>query len=86
MYWCWFQYFFHHRNAVDLGHVLREAYRLMDATPGDIHPRSGPTDQYRPLTHGQYPVFNKYPKFIVDYQVTLMYSNKSIKDIQVTTI
>ena len=22
-----------------------------------------------PLTRGTYPVFNKYPKFIVDYQV-----------------
>ena len=25
-------------------------------------------DEFIPLTKGQYPVFNKYPKFIVDYQ------------------
>ena len=61
------QYFFHHRNAVDIGQVLREAYRLMDTTPDDIHPREA-MDKYCPLTKGQYPVFNKYPKFIVDYQ------------------
>ncbi|WAR11356.1 TBC31-like protein [Mya arenaria] len=63
-----FRYFFHHRNAVDLKHVLREAYRIMDATPDNIHPRNT-LDNFQPLTRGQYPVFNKYPKFIVDYQV-----------------
>jgi hypothetical protein len=62
------QYFFHHRNAVDLSHVLKEAYRMMESTPDDIHP-SEAMDDYTPLTKGQYPVFNKYPKFIVDYQV-----------------
>ncbi|KAH3775121.1 hypothetical protein DPMN_176518, partial [Dreissena polymorpha] len=63
-----FRYFFHHRNAVDLKQVLKEAYRIMDATPDDIHPKNTLED-YKPLTKGQYPVFNKYPKFIVDYQV-----------------
>lgn len=40
----------------------------MEATPEDIHPR-GSLEDIKPLTVGQYPVFNKYPKFIVDYQV-----------------
>lgn len=26
-------------------------------------------ERFQPLTRGQYPVFNKYPKFIVDYQI-----------------
>ena len=26
-------------------------------------------EEFNALTKGQYPVFNKYPKFIVDYQV-----------------
>jgi hypothetical protein len=26
-------------------------------------------ESFQPLTRGQYPVFNKYPKFIVDYQI-----------------
>ena len=63
-----FQYFYHHRNAVDVQQVINETYRLMDTTPDDIHPQEVLED-FLPLTRGQYPVFNKYPKFIVDYQV-----------------
>ncbi|NWW81661.1 TBC31 protein, partial [Climacteris rufus] len=62
-----FEYFFHHRNNVDINAVIKEAYRLMEATPLDIHPQRM-LDDFTPLTKGQYPVFNKYPKFIVDYQ------------------
>ncbi|CAH1269669.1 TBC1D31 [Branchiostoma lanceolatum] len=63
-----FEYFFHHRNAIDIGAVIREAYRLQDTTPEDIHPRRV-MEKFNPLTRGQYPIFNKYPTFIVDYQV-----------------
>ncbi|XP_071092006.1 TBC1 domain family member 31-like [Haliotis cracherodii] len=63
-----FKYFFHHRNAVDVKQVLKEAHRLMASTPADIHPRKS-LEEFKPLTRGQYPVFNKFPKFIVDYQV-----------------
>ncbi|RMC14922.1 hypothetical protein DUI87_07099 [Hirundo rustica rustica] len=61
------QYFFHHRNNVDINVVIKEAYRLMEATPLDIHPQHM-LDDFTPLTKGQYPVFNKYPTYIVDYQ------------------
>ncbi|XP_067054665.1 TBC1 domain family member 31-like isoform X2 [Acropora muricata] len=63
-----FQYFFHNRNSVDVGAVLREAYRLQDSTPAEVNPRRM-LEPFAPLTKGQYPIFNKYPKFIVDYQV-----------------
>ncbi|XP_064599017.1 TBC1 domain family member 31-like isoform X2 [Liolophura sinensis] len=63
-----FKYFFHHRNSVDIRHMIKEAYRLWEATPSDIDPKNL-LEEYTPLTKGQYPVFNKYPKFIVDYQV-----------------
>ncbi|XP_041376206.1 TBC1 domain family member 31-like [Gigantopelta aegis] len=63
-----FKYFFHHRNAVDVKQVVKEAYRLMESTPNDIHPKKH-IEEFKPLTKGLYPVFNKYPKFIVDYQV-----------------
>ena len=63
------QYFFHHRNAVDVRQVIKEAYRLDEAMPRDLHP-STKLQPFTPLTQGQYPVFNKYPKFIVDYQVS----------------
>ncbi|XP_077865316.1 TBC1 domain family member 31-like [Saccoglossus kowalevskii] len=62
-----FEYFFHHRNSVDIGAVIKEAYHLQDTTPDDVHPVRM-LDDFKPLTKGQYPVFNKYPKFIVDYQ------------------
>nr|KAG5713085.1 hypothetical protein BaRGS_021879 [Batillaria attramentaria] len=64
------QYFFHHRNAVDVRQVVKEAYRLSEATPDELHPNNK-LMPFSPLTHGQYPVFNKYPKFIVDYQLSL---------------
>ncbi|XP_074842810.1 TBC1 domain family member 31 isoform X2 [Carettochelys insculpta] len=62
-----FEYFFHHRNNLDINVVIKEAYHFMEATPADIHPQHMLED-FIPLTKGQYPIFNKYPKFIVDYQ------------------
>lgn len=61
------QYFFHHRNNLDVSSVIKETYRLMESTPADIHPRNM-LDDFQPLTRGQYPVFNKYPTYIVEYQ------------------
>jgi hypothetical protein len=48
--------------------ILTEAYRLSEVTPVDIDPKRM-IESFQPLTRGQYPVFNKYPKFIVDYQI-----------------
>uniref|UniRef100_A0A8C2SZW3 TBC1 domain family member 31 n=1 Tax=Coturnix japonica TaxID=93934 RepID=A0A8C2SZW3_COTJA len=62
-----FEYFFHHRNNLDVNAVIKRAYHLMETTPPDIHPQRV-LDDFVPLTKGQYPVFNKYPKFVVDYQ------------------
>ncbi|XP_028281100.1 TBC1 domain family member 31 [Parambassis ranga] len=62
-----FEYFFHHRNNLDVGAMIKEAYRLMGSTPADIHPKTMLSD-FTPLTAGQYPVFNHYPEFIVEYQ------------------
>jgi hypothetical protein len=68
MVWLW-QYYFHHRNAMSVNQLISEAYHLLDSTPADVHPQNA-LDDFCPLTKGQYPIFNKYPKFIVDYQVT----------------
>ncbi|XP_023574585.1 TBC1 domain family member 31 [Octodon degus] len=62
-----FEYFFHHRNNLDISVVIKEAYCLMENTPANIHPESE-LEAFVALTKGQYPVFNQYPKFIVDYQ------------------
>lgn len=47
--------------------MMKEAYRIMDSTPSDIHPRNMLSD-FTPLPKGYYPVFNHYPEFIVEYQ------------------
>ncbi|CAE1172894.1 TBC1 domain family member 31 [Acanthosepion pharaonis] len=62
-----FKYYFSHQNAVNVQKVIKTAYHLMETTDEDIHPRRL-LEGFVPLTKGQYPVFNKYPKFIVDYQ------------------
>ncbi|XP_077349411.1 TBC1 domain family member 31 [Lithobates pipiens] len=61
------EYFFHHRNNLDINLMIKESYHLMDATPAEIHPQRL-LSEFVPLTKGQYPIFNKYPKLIVDYQ------------------
>ncbi|XP_059920916.1 TBC1 domain family member 31 [Gadus macrocephalus] len=61
-----FEYFFHHRNNLDMGSLVQEAYRLTASTPTPIHPR-GLLAAFSPLTRGQYPVFNHYPEFVVQY-------------------
>ncbi|XP_048452320.1 TBC1 domain family member 31 [Rhincodon typus] len=61
------EHFFHQRNNLDLSAVIKEAYHLMETTPEDIHPKRM-LDDFVPLTKGQYPIFNKYPKFVIDYQ------------------
>lgn len=48
--------------------MIREAYRLQESTPAEVNPKRM-LEPFTPLTKGQYPIFNKYPKFIVDYQV-----------------
>uniref|UniRef100_H3DP21 TBC1 domain family member 31 n=1 Tax=Tetraodon nigroviridis TaxID=99883 RepID=H3DP21_TETNG len=62
-----FEYFFRHRNTMDMRNMIKEAYRIMDSTPADIHPKNMLSD-FTPLTRGQYPVFNHYPEFLVEYQ------------------
>ncbi|XP_056142116.1 TBC1 domain family member 31 [Lampris incognitus] len=62
-----FEYFFHHRNNLDMGAMIKEAYRLMGSTPANIHPKAILSD-FSPLTKGQYPVFNQYPASVVEYQ------------------
>ena len=52
--------------------VIKDAYRLYESTPDDIHPKHM-LEEFAPLTKGQYPIFDKYPKFVVDYLVSLSF-------------
>ncbi|CAG5135897.1 unnamed protein product [Candidula unifasciata] len=58
-----FQFFYHHQNALSIRQILTKAYSLMETSPVEK------LNTFEPLTKGNYPVFNKYPKSIVDYQV-----------------
>nr|CAB3266840.1 TBC1 domain family member 31 [Phallusia mammillata] len=63
-----FKYFYHHRNALDIRAVINEAYRLSECTPKKIDPKES-LHPLEPIPSAvTYPIFNKYPKFIVDYQ------------------
>ncbi|XP_057291272.1 TBC1 domain family member 31-like isoform X2 [Hydractinia symbiolongicarpus] len=63
-----FQFFFHHKNAVDIPSIIKETYRIASSTPASIDPKKV-LDDFRSVPVGQYPVFDCYPKFIVDYLV-----------------
>ena len=63
-----FVYYFHHRNPVDVDAIIREIYHLQETTPSALKPERV-LDSFQPLAKGQYPIFNKYPKFVVDYQM-----------------
>ena len=48
--------------------VIKEAYIMWETTPSKLHPQRY-LEEFCPLTTETYPVFNKYPSFVVDYQV-----------------
>ncbi|KAJ3099085.1 TBC1 domain member 31, partial [Phlyctochytrium bullatum] len=61
------QYFFSHRNPISVDKVLMETYKIHDRTPDNISPSSF-LKPFEPILLGQYPIFNKFPEFIVNYQ------------------
>ncbi len=62
------KYFFSNHNSVDVGAVIHEANLMRSTTPPSMHPEKL-LPPFQPLTTDTYPIFSKYPKFIVDYQV-----------------
>lgn len=62
------QSFYRHQNCITTSDILQRALALDCITPADIHPGRLLT-KYEPLSQGQYPLFQKYPKFIVDFQI-----------------
>ena len=47
-----------------------EAYVLQSKTPSTVSPSSF-LHSFRPLLRGQYPVFNQFPEFIINYQTRM---------------
>ena len=48
--------------------LLSKTYMLCEKTSAEVHPRQYLED-FKPLEKGSYPVFNQYPKFIVEDKV-----------------
>eukprot|EP00127_Corallochytrium_limacisporum_P001206 Clim_evm41s44 gene=Clim_evmTU41s44 len=65
------------QGSLSVPQLMQMAYRMAASTPADLDPRrNGLYPQFSPLSaggagggQGQYPIFNKYPRFVVDYQV-----------------
>lgn len=62
-----FEYFFQRRNAVRVNSVILLAYKLAESTPSSLSSASF-VAPFTPCLQGEYPMFNKYPEFIVNYQ------------------
>jgi len=62
-----FQYFFHNQNPIDMKKFISTTYMLCSKTSKEVHPRQYLT-AFRPLEKGSYPIFNQYPKFVIDYK------------------
>ncbi|XP_014675623.1 PREDICTED: TBC1 domain family member 31-like [Priapulus caudatus] len=66
--WCDNTLFLHHRQPVDVGSVVREAYRMSEAIADSaaLNVRAI-VDDFEPLTTGEYPLFRHYPTYVEDY-------------------
>ena len=62
-----FYYFFQRRNATNVSKIILKAYDIMLKTPTSIDPGSA-LRQFEPCSRDEYPIFNQYPQFIVNYQ------------------
>ncbi len=62
------KFFYRHRNPISVKFLVRECDRIKQSTPSDIDPIKL-LDSFEPIVKGSYPVFNKRPKFISDYQI-----------------
>ncbi|KAJ3339257.1 TBC1 domain member 31 [Gonapodya sp. JEL0774] len=66
-----FEYFFSHPTSVDVPRTIRYAYEQAENTAIQYAPKTY-LNPFRPIARGgSYPLFNKYPSFIVDYQKKL---------------
>jgi hypothetical protein len=62
-----FYYFFQRRNATNVTNIILRAYSIKSKTPSSLDPGSF-LKPFEPCTRGEYPIFNEYPQFIVNYQ------------------
>lgn len=54
---------------MNIAKIVETAYAYAQNTPAKIDPDENSYHPFFPLTIGQYPVFNKFPAYIVDYEI-----------------
>ncbi|KAJ3121971.1 TBC1 domain member 31 [Nowakowskiella sp. JEL0407] len=59
--------FYMHSNALQLEEIFQIATKLNSTTPPKLHPATF-YQPFQPIISGNYPIFNKFPVYIVDYQ------------------
>jgi hypothetical protein len=62
-----FYYFFQRRNPTSVAKIIQKAYSIQSNTPKALDPASH-IQAFKPCNVGEYPIFNQYPQFIVNYQ------------------
>lgn len=62
-----FHFFFQNMNPCNINKVLQIAYDLYRSSTATEFPME--YNSYEQLPVGQYPIFNRYPKYEVDYQI-----------------
>ena len=55
-------------NVVNIKHVINRAYTMMKSTPKSLISNRGLCNTFEPLSQGSYPIYNKYPTYIVNYR------------------
>ncbi|RKO82738.1 hypothetical protein BDK51DRAFT_30230, partial [Blyttiomyces helicus] len=58
---------FKRRTPISVAHLLEAAYKLGTVTPVTVSPATF-FSPFAPVLKGQYPVFDRFPEFVVDYQ------------------
>lgn len=62
-----FYYFFQRRNPTNATSIILKAYEIKAKSPTSIDPSTF-LKPFTPCPPGEYPIFNQYPQFIVNYQ------------------
>ncbi|CAH0546083.1 unnamed protein product [Brassicogethes aeneus] len=66
-----FTFFYHNQNAVDVKKLISKTYWILDKTCVKLHPRQY-FDDFRGIKTDGYPVFNDYPKTVVEFEASHM--------------
>jgi hypothetical protein len=62
--------FLHRQNPISMEAFVKSIYHLRSKTPAElIPPRSEGSAANFPLMQGQYPIFDRYPQYVVNFQL-----------------